>query len=402
MVVSPGWRGMGLQGKPAHLPMEQSQSCVDAFQRSPGYDLVPVDTQVYPRSMTLDSIHYEDEQSAGYNSPSAYGLSGTSSGALNDYGSSAWSPKTWNSIMSNNRATNGCMYPDPEANGALTQTPYSYVIPSQGMSSVDLSQSTNPAIGTVSSPDALGPDRTLPTPTSRSHQLAGNATSMGPLQTDEFPSGLRVLPDFKGSFWNPRCGASPNPRNMPHIIPSNAPFVSSSSSDIKCTSTSNNSPGLMFTYPSVPTTTNDVSPLPSAATIPSTTSGNPAHPVFDTLDNLSEFGRVTSDTRPRASFSRDHSSTQRLMALANECTPEIYGYTSSERSKARVTDGNDIRCSTATLMNGLPYTRVRHQDPPNGTFPFNLLPDNLPEYHRAVVENVHRPSISPLGNQGAY
>lgn len=403
-IVPTTWRMMGSRGKPNLVPMGSNQGGLDAFQRPSGYDMVAADTQAYPRSMGLDSIHYEDEQSAGYGHSSGYGLPCTPSGVMADYGTSQWSPKTWNNMLGGNRATNGGIYPDPEANGALSQSPYTYMLPSQGLSPGDLPQSTNAAMGSISSPDGLSTDRTLPTPTSRGHQLSANTAGMSALSSEGL-SGLPLLSDFKPSFWNPRCGTSPDQRaTSAHIVPSNGPFGSSSPPDIKCTSASTHAPELMFSYPPMPTTTDEISPpLSSTATIPSSAgSGNPAFPILENLDNpSSEYGRVSSDTRLRGSFSRDHSS-QRLMALANECSPEIYGYTSSEKNKARVTDGNDMRCSAATLMNGLPYTRVRHQDPPNAPFSFNLLPDALPEYHRAAVENVHRPSVSPLGDQGAY
>lgn len=403
-IVPAAWGMMGSRGKPRLLHIGSNQGCLDPFQRSSAYDMVTADTQVYPRSMGLDSIHYEDEKSAGYGQSSAYGLPCAPSGAMTDYGASQWSPRTWNNMLGGNRATNGGIYPDPEANGALSQSPYSYMLPSQGLSSGGLPQSTNAAMGTTSSPDALSAGRTLPDPKSRGHQLSANTAGMGVLPT-EGVSGLPLLSDFKSPFWNPRCGTSPDQRATPtHIVPSNAPFGSSSPPDVKCTGASTNAPELMFSYPPVPTTTDDISPpLSSTATIPSSIGGsNPSFPIMDSLDNpSSEYGRISSDTRLRGSFSRDHSS-QRLMALANECTPEIYGYTSSEKNKIRVTEGNDMRCSAATLMNGLPYTRVRHQDPPNAGFSFNLLPDTLPEYHPAAVENLHRPSVSPLGNQGAY
>ena len=73
---------------------------------------------------------------------------------------------------------------------------------------------------------------------------------------------------------------------------------------------------------------------------------------------------------------------QRLLALSSDCTPDVYGYSSGRKNER------------AALMNGLPYTRVRHADS------YNFLPDSLSEYGR--VEGLHRPPILPLGNQGAY
>ena len=405
MMISPNWRGVGGRGKRALASMGSNQGCVEALQRSPNYDLGAADAHVYGRPVAGNPIHYDDEQSAGYGQSQAYGLPSTPSGVMLDYAASAWSPKAWDSILNTNRASNGGIYPDPETSGALNQSSYAYMLPSQGLSPTDLPQSTNATMAAVPSPDALASDRTLPTPTSRSHQLPGTA-GLNVLPTDGM-AGMPLLSDFKGPFWNQRCGTSPDQRAAAtHIVPSNAPYTGSSPPDVKCSSANADAPELLFTYPPVPTTTDDISPpLSSAATIPSTTSsGNPSYPILEHLDNSSaEYGRAGRETRLSRSFSRDHSSAgQRMLALTNDCTPDIYGYTSTEKSRARVTDGADMRCSGATLMNGLPYTRVRHQDPPGSAFSFNLLPETLPEYHRASVESVHRAPVSPLGNQSAY
>lgn len=155
----------------------------------------------------------------------------------------------------------------------------------------------------------------------------------------------------------------------------------------------------------MPATTDDITPALSSSAAPAqsaTTSANTSFTGLETLDTPSDYRSIPSDTRVRRSFSREHSSAgQRLLALANDCTPDIYGYSSSEK-KNRATDDNDNRCSAATLVNGLPYHRVRHTETPNAAFSFNLFPDALPEYHRNAVENVQRPPVSPLGNQGAY
>lgn len=54
------------------------------------------------------------------------------------------------------------------------------------------------------------------------------------------------------------------------------------------------------------------------------------------------------------------------------------------------------------MNGGLEYTPVRHTHTPNPAFSFDMLHDELPEYHQRVVEGVHRAPVSPLGNQSGY
>jgi len=336
---------------------------------------------VFSRPAGADAISYENEPSVNYSQSPAYMLPNAPSGSTLDYGASPWSPKAWDSLFNVNRQNNGIIYPDPETNNSLNQSPYSYMLPNQGISSNDISHSTTAAMTAVSS--ACGPetDRTLPTPTCRSHQLPSNTASLSMLSPE--PS-LAQLSGFKGNFWDQRCNTSPNQRTVPaHTVPSNAPK----------SSTASTAPELLFTYVPMPTTTDVITPpLSSTATLPSP--AGRANTSFSALESLDHEYRSIPNNNPRRSFSREHNAGQRL-AMINDCTPDIYGYNSSEK-KSR--GGSDNHCS-ATLMSGLSYQRVRHPDTP-GAFSFNLLPDTLPEYHQSVVENVHRPPVSPLGNHG--
>lgn len=98
-------------------------------------------------------------------------------------------------------------------------------------------------------------------------------------------------------------------------------------------------------------------------------------------------------------FSRNSNAGQRLHTLTSDCSPDVYGYASSEHRKSRGIVEGDVRCSAPTLVNGLPYTRVRHADSAVG-LPYGLLADGLSDYGRSV--DLHRSAISPLGHQGAY
>lgn len=214
---------------------------------------------------------------------------------------------------------------------------------------------------------------------------------------------MTVPADFKSNYWSSRCGTSSDQRTIPTTtVPSNGSFSSSSSPSIKCTSENAHSSDLIFPYLPMPTATDEMNPSvsSSATSAPSTaTSASTSFSGFEAPDTASDYGSLQSDTRLTRTFSREYSSTgQRFL---NGCTPDVYAYSCSEK-KARTADQGDNRRSAGTLMNGLPYHRVRHADNPNETFAFNLFPDTLPEYHRSVVENIQRPPISPLGTHGAY
>lgn len=348
------------------LTMDSSQARVAGFPRSQEFDL-GTDSHVFPRPVGPDLIPYDNEQSVNYSQSPAYMLPNAPPGSTLDYGAAPWSPKVWDSMFS--RQNTGVMYPDPEANNSLDQSPYSYMLPSQGISSNDISQSNTASMTAISSAEGPGVGRTLPTPTCRSQHMSGNAASLNVLSPEP---KLAQLGEFKSNYWNQRSGTSPDQREPAHTVPSNAS---------KCTAST--APDLLFAYVPMPTTADETTPTRSSLATgpPSSTDAT----SFTGLDPLDPDYRSLPNTRR---YSREHSAGQRL-AMINDCTPDIYGYSSEKKIR-----------ESATLMNGLPYQRVRHPDT-SGPFSFNLLPNTLPEYHRAV-ENVHRHPVSPLGNQGAY
>ncbi|KAJ5761398.1 hypothetical protein N7533_003437 [Penicillium manginii] len=392
-----------LPGKSTLLSMGSPQTRMSGFQRTSDFDL-GTDVQGFPRPVGLDSMHYETEQGSSYNQSPAYILPNGPSGMV-DYEASSWSPKIWEPMFNVNRSANGGIYSDTETNGSMAQSPYSYMLPSQGILSHEIPQTAAAAMNMVSVSEGPGSDRTLPTPTIRPQQVSGNTSSI-----KAFPEGmpgLSVPSDYKGSFWNQRC-TDPNQRI--HHVPSNASFPSSPTQSTKCNSdnSKNAVPELVFSYLPLSSSTTEVSSpsLSSAAPASSTTSSSNTSyaglSMETSLDTPSQdYRTLPSDTRLARSFSRDEStSSQRLLVLSNECSPDIYSYSSTEKSsKARPDESG---CS-ATLISGLPYTRVQYADPPNNMFPCGMLPDNIQEYnHRGVVGNMHRTPVSPLGNQGAY
>lgn len=376
--------------KPAHLGMGSSQASIAGL-----HELNSADTPGFPRpAVAMDSLSYETEHSATYSQSPAYILATASSGAMVDYDVSPWSPKIWDSVLNVSRPPNAAIYPEPETNTSLNQSPFAYMVPSHGLPSSEIPQCTTAAMATIPSSDS---DRTLPTPTCRSQQLPASAASLSVLPSE----GDALSADSKGNFWSPHCGTSPDQRTIPTTtVPSNAPFSGSSSPSIKCTSAT--SSDFMFPYLPMPTTTDLMLPSVSTSVTPAssmTTSSNTSFSGLEALDASSDYRNIQSDSRLGRNYSREYSSTgQRFL---NGCTPEVYAYSSGEK-KARTADDSDSRCSAGTLMNGLPYHRVRHADTPNAAFSFNLFPDALPEYPRSVVENIQRPPVSPLGHHGAY
>ncbi|KAJ5225084.1 hypothetical protein N7468_006309 [Penicillium chermesinum] len=406
---------VGFPTKSTFLALE-SQHRMAGLQRTPDFDLSN-HPQGFARPSSMGFVSYDDEQSASYSQPPSYGMVGAPSGTLVEYGTSSYSPKPWDSVM-NGRSSNECIYPESEAN-SFSHGPFTYMVPSQGMMpSSDLSPCTGSGLTAVLSSDAPGPDRILPTPTCRSQQAPN--TTAGFLPVDF--SGLPPPSDSKNAFWSPRLGGSPDQRQSPaHVVPSNDQFTLNSplSKDVNSTA-----PELLFSCLPISTAEDSSPPLSTTAPLGVTSAG------YSVLETLETEYPLPPEVQTR-SFSRDRlaNSSQRFLALTDECSPEIYGYSSSEKTKVRRArassalgnssgasgtlgsssdssgsvsgSGDDERCSTATLISGLPYTRVQHRDSP-ACLPFNLLPDALPEYHRSVATYVHRASVGPLGNQGAY
>ncbi|KAJ5807556.1 hypothetical protein N7447_011012 [Penicillium robsamsonii] len=330
--------------------------------------------------------HSYDDHSANYHGQTSpgYMLSSTP-GAMLDYGT-AWGNRAWDP----NGRPNGEFFEEPNSN--LNQAAYDFVLPGQGMST-EMPQSTGAM--TTSYTDAV--DRTLPTPpTCRSQPQPQSHINLSTLP--DGPSGMTLATDGKGQGWNSRHATSPDGRTVTmSTVPSNGLYNISPSARVKSNDSDDGTPDLVFGYPMA--TADDSSPLPpSSSSSMASSAANPPYPALDTIENtLGEYN--TSDARLGRTFSRDSGAGQRLLALASDCAPDVYGYSGSERRRSRAVVETDLRCSALTLINGLPYTRVRHADSAVG-LPYGFLPDNLSDYGRSV-DSLHRP-ISSLGHQGAY
>ncbi|KAJ5177429.1 uncharacterized protein N7500_000128 [Penicillium coprophilum] len=324
----------------------------------------------------IDMDHSYDDHSVNYHGQTSpgYMLSSTP-GAMLDYGTT-WSNRTWDL----NGRPNGEFFEEPNSN--VNQAAYGFVLSGQGMST-EMPQSTG-AMAT-SYPDAV--DRTLPTPpTCRSQPQPQSNINLSTLP--DGLSNMTLATDAKGQTWNSRYAASPDGRTVAmSTVPSNGLYNINPSARVKSNDSDDGTHNLVFGY--IPmATTDDSSPLP-----PSSSSS-----MASSASTLGEYN--TSDTRLGRNFSRDSGAGQRLLTLASDCAPDVYGYSGSDRRRSRGIAEADVRCSAPTLVNGLPYTRVRHADSAVG-LPYGFLPDNLSDYGRSV-DSLHRPPISSLGHQGAY
>ncbi|CAG8903100.1 unnamed protein product [Penicillium egyptiacum] len=319
--------------------------------------------------------HSYDDQSANYHGQTSPGYMLSSTGGMLDYGT-AWANRAWD--------LNGRPEFFEEQSSNMNQAAYGFVLPGQGMST-EMPQSTGAM--TTSYADV---DRTLPTPPTCRSQQSNISLSTLP----DGLSGMTLATDPKG--WNARYATSQDGRTVPMTVPSNGLYNISPSARVKSTDSEGGTPDLVFGY--IPmSTAEDPSPLPPASSSMATSAANPPYPALDTIENtLGEYN--TSDARLGRTFQRESGAGQRLLALTSDCAPDVYGYAGSERRKSRgVVD--DVRCSAPTLVNGLPYTRVRHTDSAVG-LPYGFLPDGLSDYGRPV--DMHRSPVSPLGHQGAY
>ncbi|OJJ34361.1 hypothetical protein ASPWEDRAFT_173777 [Aspergillus wentii DTO 134E9] len=363
-----------MASKPGDYSVNSPNMRVASFSRSSDYDMGLDSQHAFSRQpFGVDpSLNYEEDPSTTHSS--AYMVPTGHQGALPDYYGIAWNTKGWSPGMPINKASNGALYHDQDES-SLTQPNYSYMLPGQGTQATD-APSLGPAMTLVS--DGQGTDRTLPTPTIR-NQLQ---TSISTLPTSpEAISGLPFSQDFRvGNIWAPKSAPSTSSRSSMRAMSNGAYSASLVSREKPIPSSAQD---MVFGFISM-TSAGTPSPL-----IPS--SGAFTGTGLDTVDSADDF-RAATDARLTRSYSRDHG---RLMSLT-DCSPDVYGYSSSEKNKNR----SDDTGSAATLMNGLPYTPVRHSDN-HGALPFHLLPtDAMPDYRTST--EVHRTSISSHSNPGGF
>ncbi|RHZ66934.1 hypothetical protein CDV55_101121 [Aspergillus turcosus] len=344
-----------------------------SFSR-PSYDLGTFNLQ-HPSSrqpFSLDhTANYENEPTP-YNPQSSYMFPSSHQGILPDYCGLAWNTKAWNSNVQINNAQSGTAFPTQDAENTFTSSSYPFLFSGQGTQSTDGLMTCTPS-------DGQGADRTLPK-TSGCSQLQGVPS---PSATSEVMSGLPLSPEYRyGHHLAARASISSGGRPSMQLG-SNGNFGGNCLNQTRKASLSN-AQDIMFDY--LPVT----SVGPSSHLGPST---GTALTTFETLDSTDDF-RASAESRSTRSFSRDSGRVISMMG----CGSDIYGYSSSEKSKNRSETGDTG--STATLMNGLPYTRPRHADT-HSTIPFDLLATEvLPEYRTSA--ELQRTSVSALSNPGGF
>ncbi|PKX90307.1 uncharacterized protein P174DRAFT_454374 [Aspergillus novofumigatus IBT 16806] len=346
-----------------------------SFSRPSGYDLGTFSPQHPPSRQTFSLDHtanYENEPTA-YNPPSSYMFSSSHQGIVPDYCGLAWNTKAWNSNVQVNNAQSGAAFPTQDTENTFTSSSYPFLFSGPGTQSTDVPMTCTPS-------DGQGADRTLPKASGRSQLQMGMSS---PSATPEAMSGLLLSPEYRyGHHLATRASISGSGLpSMQHG--SNGNFGGNSLNQTRKASQSS-APDMMFDY------------------LPITSVGTPSHlgpsagtalNTFETLDSTDDF-RASEEGRSTRSFSRD---SGRFMSMMG-CGSDIYGYSSSEKSKNRSETGDTG--STATLMNGLPYTRPRQADT-HSAIPFDLLATEvLPEY-RASAE-LQRTSVSALSNPGGF
>ncbi|OQD83042.1 hypothetical protein PENANT_c018G04234 [Penicillium antarcticum] len=357
---------------PSQAPRRQTLISMDSQSRNPYGE--------YEISMD-GSVQY-DEQSNYYAQTSpGYMVPSTREGTMVDY--STWGTQACDPVL-NSRQSNGDYF-QGAASLSQAQTAYGFSHPPGLSSDMNQSPGVNNSFSEV--------ERTLPTPPTCQSQPQSQpqapVTTMCPLP--EELSGMTLAADPKNPFWNSHARGMAVP-----TVPSNG----YTSPPVRTTpETGTPSPALTFEYMPMATTEDTTPPLPPAASsIPSSVAGN--HTLYPGLDTIDEYRNGDNRLVCNNTFSRDKRSNSRLNALMSDCSPYSYGYSSGERSKARGSAGADeTRCSAPTLMNGLPYSRVRHPEH-HLALPFDLLAGPFPEYGR--IESVTRHPISPLGYRDAY
>ena len=350
--------------KPA-VPMNSSGLRINPFSRL-GYDMGPVESQNgYSRHLSLDhGVPYQDD--AAFEQSYMYPAQGPSL----DY-CMPWNDKAWNSAFTGK----GEVVYSENAASSMTQA-YPYMLPTTSTPATEMS----PLVPTMGIPsEGQGTERSLPNP-SRSQR---HSMSVLPPTPENAPTVS--FQDRLGNPWAPRAPVGMRASMQPTMNGAGS-YSTSPATQPKPS-------------PSIP---QDISfgylPLSEPSNLSSTTPNGLEIPDQD--DFHAPEPRLTrsyshTHNSPRTTNTNTHThtnnvNTNRLVSLT--CTPDIYGYSTSEKSK-RSED------ASSTLMNGLPYTRVRHAES-NNPLSFNLLPTEpaIQEYRTPAMPEVHRTSISPLGN----
>ncbi|KAJ9350160.1 transcriptional regulator family: Fungal Specific TF [Paecilomyces variotii] len=343
--------------------------------RQPNYGL---GTHAERRSSTRNSFagsvrgDYESDSMAAQSMQSpAYLLPHSNSSAMQRYCEYPDITRLSYSSPTFTRAQVGTLYPDHDLLSPLAQTEYSYPEPSHASLSADIPP-LFPALESLSS--GQGYDRTLPDPTSRS-QLSTNSmatassSEIPPSSSSHFPSEINGK---SRNRWLSQNEASPRSQASTRTISSVTGIVNPMD-HMKAASTAHD---VIFKYM---TMGSSVPPPPVASDTFSEDRAN-------TADDY----RTHADTELTRSLSRDDDS----LLSVESCSPQMYGYSTNENSGRR--SRMEASPSSATLVNGLQYTRVRRPDNPS-LLPYGLVHSETALDFRAPSD-IHKTSIPSVSN----
>lgn len=313
-VISPT-SSMEVYGHPE--PGALSNVQVAPCSRLAGYDMASIDPHaVFSRqSYGVNQVNYGAGTSVYNGQVATQTLPSASQNVLNDY-------YGWNSSYHINKDPNEAVFPDnPQPNNALTQSAYSYMLPGQG------TRCDAPSLAPGPLPfDGQGTERVLPHPTSRPQ-----------LQT-KFPALPSAALPFAGNTWETTHRGSM--QNM-----TSEPFTTTS-------------PGHQIKQD--PSSPQDMvlGYIPMA----SSTTSSP-YPGLETVESADDF-RTSSDSRFTGAYPREGNG--RLLSVSttgSDYSPDStsnnnnnYTYSSSSERCRTLSETSD----SATLVNGLPYTPVKH------------------------------------------
>ncbi|KAL4901797.1 hypothetical protein BDW74DRAFT_70170 [Aspergillus multicolor] len=316
--------------KTGGFQMNHNNHSISPFPRTSDYEVTSDTQKSFGRqSFALDpTISYEDESSSPYNSQTSsatYMLPSSPQVFMADYCGLGWNSKNWGAVLQGCRAPTEPIFSESDAESALTNAPFPYMIPGQsqtnGAPSMALTQ------GSLSSP-SQGTERTLPNPTGRNAFLGNNS---GPVATID---GLPSVHTYRsGSRWVTKC----EPRT-PMPLASTMPFYHGMIDRAKLIPSN----GHELTFGLLPSGSATPPMPPSSGSF----AGLGAAPcATEASDEL----RGSTDARYRT-FSRDN---RRLLSHA-DYRPDTYGYSRPAYISRSMADESN---SESTLINGLPYTR---------------------------------------------
>ena len=338
--------GMDVYGHPD--PGALSNVQVAPCSRLAGYDMASIDPHaVFSRhSYGVNQVNYGTGTSVYNGQVAAQMLPSAPQGVLNDY-------YGWNSSYHTNKDPNEVTFPDHrQPDNTLTQSAYSYMLPGQG------TRCDAPSLTAGSLPfDGQGTERVLPHPTSRAQ-----------LQTN-FPA----LP-FAGNTWEPTHRGSM--QNM-----TSEPFTTSPGHQIKQDPSSPQDMVLGY-IPMASSTTS--SPYPGLETVEPADDFRTSTGAYPRDNN----GRLLSVSTTGSDYSPDSTGTSTGTSTSTSTNNNNYTYSSSERCRT-LSETSD----SATLVNGLPYTPVKHSGAHSDDgFSFNMLTsDPLSDYRTASGEIQRNP-----------